>query len=119
MMRFAPIFWMSLAALVVFGLFQVNQEVRRLDDGIARHQRAISADQEAIHVLAAEWSYLNRMDRVERLARGHLSLAPLAGAQIARIDALPFRDDADAGEKIAAGAPGTPGIVSVSARAGR
>ena len=42
-------------------------------------------------VLRAEWSYLNRPDRLSELASRHLALGPVAPVQVGDIAALPAR----------------------------
>jgi len=84
-----------LALLLGLGaaLFGVKHRVQRLEADLGRVNRAILADQEAIHVLKAEWAYLNRPQRLEALSRRHLELAPLTADQIVEIDDLPLRLD--------------------------
>jgi hypothetical protein len=54
-------------------------------------EREVLKEQRAIHVMAAEWSYINRPDRLADLARRHLDLAPLPAGRIVNIDDLPAR----------------------------
>jgi cell division protein FtsL len=76
-------------AIVGFGLFWLTYQVQDLEDELARLNRAILAGQEAIHVLEAEWSYLNRPARLEALNDRHLGLGPLSEAHIGDIAGLP------------------------------
>ena len=81
----------SLVAAISLGLYHLEYEVIRLEDRMAGHQRAIIAKHEAVRVLRAEWSYLNRPERLEALARRHLDLVPVAVRQIGALDDLPLR----------------------------
>lgn len=76
-------------AVVGFGLFRLTYEVQGLEDELARLNRSILEEQEAIHVLEAEWSYLNRPARLEKLNDRHLGLGPLSEAHIGDIAGLP------------------------------
>jgi hypothetical protein len=93
MIRGSVLFWFGLVLCMGAGLFQVKHEVQILEEELEHLNRAILADQEATHVLRAEWSYLNRPERLAALSRRHLEIAPLAAAQIIMIESLPLRLD--------------------------
>ncbi|HCP00929.1 MAG TPA: hypothetical protein DIT35_05500 [Rhodospirillaceae bacterium] len=80
---------MVLAAAAGGALFQIAFEVSELDDELAQLNRDIRAHRDTIHVLRAEWSFLNQPDRLEELTRRHLDLLPVSGAQIAGGGAVP------------------------------
>lgn len=83
--------WLALAAFVVFGLFHVKYEVASLEEELGRLNAATLREQNQIHVLEAEWSYLNRPSRLEELAERYLELKPLAPEQLTTLSALPKR----------------------------
>jgi cell division protein FtsL len=83
--------WLALATLVVFGLFHVKYQVAMLEEELGRLNAATLREQTQIHVLEAEWSYLNRPSRLEELAERYLDLKPLAPHQLTAISALPIR----------------------------
>jgi cell division protein FtsL len=88
----ATAFWSLLAALVGFGLFHVKYQVQKLEDQLTRINRDIVREQEQIHVLRAEATYLNRPERIEQLAQKYLSnLAPPKPNQMSAIAQLPMR----------------------------
>ena len=68
----------------------VGTEVHDLEDRLAGIHRDIAREQEALHVLRAEWSYLNRPERLEDLARRHLELGVPTAKQTMRVSDLPF-----------------------------
>ena len=82
---------LAVALAIGAGLFQLKHEVQLLEERLADLNRSILSDQEAVHVLEAEWTYLNRPWRLEALAKRHLELAPLAAAQVVTFDQLPSR----------------------------
>jgi len=86
--------WVGLAAGVAAGLFQVKYEVQALEGKLDRVNRAILADQQAIHVLKAEWSLLNQPTELGKRASGNLALKPVAAAQIGGVADLPRRGEA-------------------------
>ncbi len=76
---------------LVFGLFQVKLAVQDLEQRLARLDRALLESETNIHVLRAEWAYLNRPERLAKLAARYLDLAPLRADQIAAIGRAPAR----------------------------
>ena len=91
MRRLVVLAAVALSAAISLGLYQLKYEVIRLEDTRAGHERAIIAEHEAVRVLRAEWSYLNRPERLEALSRRHLDLVPVAVRQIGALDDLPLR----------------------------
>ena len=89
-----------LAAAAGGALFHISFEVSELDDRLDSLNHNIRSDREAIHVLRAEWSFLNQPDRLEELARRHLNLNPVSATQLTSAGALPMRTD-EAQPKIA------------------
>jgi len=89
MIRAATLFWVALAGCVGYGLYHLKNEVQALEDELFRVNRTILAEQEAIHVLRAEWSYLNQPARLQALASRHLDLGPTKPAQLGTIATLP------------------------------
>ncbi len=87
----SALLWVAVIGAMAGGLFHLKHEVQRAEDELARVDRDFLASQEAIQVLRAEWSYLNRPDRLSALAKRHLDLEPLAPAQIGVMEALPLR----------------------------
>lgn len=83
--------WLGLAALVGFGLFHVKYQVMALEEELTRLNAATLREQNQIHVLEAEWSYLNRPSRLEELADRYLELQPIAPNQLSTVAALPKR----------------------------
>ncbi|MDP6174743.1 MAG: hypothetical protein QGF09_11295 [Rhodospirillales bacterium] len=70
------------AAFLSIALFYLKYEVSKLDQELNFLNQAIQEDQEAIHVLKAEWSHLNDIYRLEDLAKRHLNMEPTDPIQI-------------------------------------
>ena len=87
----------TLAIIVGFGLFHVKYQVQDLEEELARLNAAILKEQQQIHVLRAEWSYLNRPARLDDLGRRLLKLEPITAARIIRITDIPMLAEADGG----------------------
>jgi cell division protein FtsL len=90
MKRFVILCWLVAGSVTALILFQIKQEVRVLEEEIAGAQSAILENQEAVHVLEAEWSYLNSPARIATLAERHLGLAPIPGERVVGFDDLPL-----------------------------
>ena len=88
--------WLVLASCIGWAVYQMKYEVQRLDDRLARVNRQILADQEAIQILKAEWSYLNQPARLQELANRFLQLEPVQGRQMVALASLPARHEPSA-----------------------
>ncbi|MFQ5764277.1 MAG: hypothetical protein ACE5GT_05060 [Rhodospirillales bacterium] len=64
-----------LAASLGLTLFVVKYQVQDLEEQLTELNRAITEDRQAIHVLKAEWSYLNEPTRLRDLAKRYLGLS--------------------------------------------
>ncbi len=91
MRRITRLLWPLLFAGLVFGLYNLKAQVEEQEKELARIQRAIDDEREAIQVLRAEWSYLNQPERLRRLATQKLDLQPVAARQLASLDRLAQR----------------------------
>ena len=83
--------WLVLASSVGYAVYHLKYEVARKERVLTQLNRQILADQEAIQVLKAEWSFLNQPQRIEEVARTHLGLEPLTVKQITRVASLPMK----------------------------
>ena len=83
--------WPLLFAGLVFGLYNLKAQVEEQEKELARIQRAIDEEREAIQVLRAEWSYLNRPERLRRLGATKLDLQPVGQKQMASFERLAQR----------------------------
>lgn len=112
MIRLSTALWLVLVAFVGFGMFKVKYEVMDLEDELTRVNRTITADEDAIHVLKAEWAFLSQPSRLAELSRRHLDLVPLGTAQLGQINAIALRPSAVplavAAAPASAGAPPVP-----------
>ncbi len=91
-MRAATILWAILAAAAGTSLFMLKYEVQSQEQRLSGLRKDIVETQENIHVLKAEWSYLNDPSRLREQAEHHLGLHPLKPSQIVTIASLPMND---------------------------
>ncbi len=95
----------SAAAGAVLGLFQITNQVQGLERNLKGEYRAILESQEAIHALEAEWSYLNRPERIADLAVRHLKMGPLSAEQIVPLADMALRLTPTAKEQLTQAQP--------------
>jgi hypothetical protein len=94
------IVWIALAAAVVAAMFHISFEVEKLEARLHDVNRQIVREQEAIHVLQAEWSYLNRPQRLEALSQELLpNLTPVASTQFTTFARLPKRHETNGADE--------------------
>ena len=96
-MRILAVFvWLFLATATGYALFHVTFQVQALEARLSSLNKRILTEQEAVHVLKAEWSYLNRPARVARLVDDLLpSMDELRAAQIVHWREIPVRLEPD------------------------
>ncbi|MGH6892348.1 MAG: cell division protein FtsL [Dongiaceae bacterium] len=113
MIRISALVWVVVLALLGIGLFQVKYNVQTKERELRDVHRRIEANLAAIHVLEAEWSYLNDPLRLADLARRHTGLAPTTPSQIGDIATLHARiEDAPAAPEAPESTPSQPPLVS-------
>ena len=93
MKKIAVICWLVSAPAAMLLAFQISGEVAGLEQELKAVQREILRDQEAIHVLQAEWSYLNQPAKIADMAARHLQFEPLLAAQYVAFEDLPLRQE--------------------------
>jgi cell division protein FtsL len=114
MIRTGTVIWLGVVCVVGFTMFKVKYDVQELEDQLAKVNREIAADQDAIHVLKAEWSFLSQPNRLTDLAKRYLTLAPIGTAQLGTLEqlqSLPMRPGAapaEAAAPVAAASPAPP-----------
>ena len=82
MIRPAMLITFLLAVSLTLTLFVVKYQVQDLEGELVEYNRTITEDRQALHVLKAEWSYLNQPARLKALAERHLGLGGIETQQI-------------------------------------
>jgi cell division protein FtsL len=83
---------LALVGSAVYAYSIKYQTILRAEQ-ITKMKHKVKAEQDAIAVLRAEWSFLTRPERVQQLADAHLDLKPLAVGQIVAAQSLPEKQD--------------------------
>ena len=87
--RMSPILSLVLSVILGAGLFTTSEAVQRTEKDLKVLQQKLAAEQENLHILEAEWAYLNRPDRLEQLAAQYLSIGQAeTGHILASLDVI-------------------------------
>lgn len=89
---------MVCVAALAIGLYLVKYSVQDVQRNVATLKNDLAVEKEALHLLNAEWAYLNRPDRLRVLADRHLDLVPLDSRSINAVAALPAAARHDGGD---------------------
>ena len=93
MKGFAAMVYLCLAGFAGFALFHITYKVDQLEAQLSQLNKEILLEQNIVHVLKAEWSFISRPERINELRRKMLpELHPLQTIQIGDLDSLPTRD---------------------------
>ncbi len=79
-----------LAGAMATMVFCLESAVRHLDAKLAQMRREYLSSVETVHVLKAEWSYLNGPERLTELSARYLTLGAVGPGQIVTIEQVPF-----------------------------
>ena len=90
MIRIVNIVALAITVLFAFGLYKLKYNISVSEDRLGQLQTQIEQEQEELRVLKAEWSHLNRPERIQKLTEKFLKLGPLDPGQIAEIKDIPF-----------------------------
>lgn len=85
-----------LFSAIATGMFLIKNEVTSLENELENINAKIREDQNALHVLKAEWTYLNDPARIRHLSERHVHMKPVRGEQIISFSSIPFKNGAAA-----------------------
>jgi cell division protein FtsL len=92
MLRFVNICLVLGLVALAYVIYEVKYEARGLDETIAGLGKEIETERDAVAELRAEWSLLNRPERIQRLAEKYLKLAPAQPRQLVTLDTVSESD---------------------------
>lgn len=75
---------LSLMLATFFGvlLFWTSQSVQTKENELAKAKKELTHEEETLRVLSVEWDYLNRPQRLEKLAIEQLGMEPAGGKEV-------------------------------------
>lgn len=89
MSRFSGFTWMILFCVAASALYLVKYRVMDVKDEVAALSQQLAQEKESIRLLDAEWSYLNRPERLEALSAAYLSLEMISPDRVSEWSDLP------------------------------
>jgi cell division protein FtsL len=92
MLRLVNICLVLALVALAYVIYEGKYEARTLDEDISGLRKEIETERDAVAVLRAEWSLLNRPERIERLAKKHLKLNPARPQQLVTLDTVTDSD---------------------------
>lgn len=107
------VLWMFLGVIAAFGLYTVKYRVQALKIEVAAAERQLREEKKSLHVLTAEWAYLNRPERLRTLSAKYLGIKPVEGKQLSDLASLPVSGTALAAE-VQKRTPLSPGLTLAS-----
>ena len=91
---------LSLMLATFFGvlLFWTSQSVQNKENELSSVKKELAHEQETLRVLSVEWDYLNRPQRLEKLAAEQLGMEPAGGKEMVKTvsdipEPLPFEEE--------------------------
>ncbi len=91
MKRSFTLITLCVLTVVSYGLYNLKYEVEDLQEHANGLRAQMDDDRRAIKVLEAEWAYLSRPDRLQRLASKFLVLQPTVALQVGGVADLRLR----------------------------
>ena len=79
---------LMIAMATVFGalLFLTSQSVQRSEQDLSKISQTALQEEESLRVLSAEWDYLNRPQRLEKLAQDNFDLDAKSATDLGVVD---------------------------------
>jgi cell division protein FtsL len=93
MIRVLNFVMIALTITICFGLYKITNESRATQKELDALNEKVVAEQNAITVLKAEWSYLAQPSRLQELSGKFLGLQAVSSTQIGTISKIPFRTE--------------------------
>src|SRR5689334_3660649 len=89
MLRLLHIVVLAALVLAAADVYKIKYESTLQAEKVAKLKTELRREENAIANLRAEWSKLDRPDRIQELAQRHLTLKPIDARQYDALDRLP------------------------------
>jgi hypothetical protein len=104
--------------VAAFGLYMVKYKVQAIKVEVAATERQLSEAKKNLHVLNAEWTYLNRPQRLQELSSKYLDVKPMQGKQFSDLASFPYAKPAEVIQHVSADKSQTPEVRGVTLASG-
>jgi len=88
--RLSTILWMVFLVIGAFGLYMVKYKVQTIKSQVAATEKQLYDETRNLQVLEAEWTFLNRPERLKMLAEKYLDVKPMRSQQLAEFSNIPY-----------------------------
>jgi hypothetical protein len=88
-MRFLHLCALALLIAAAAYVYEIKFESTLRAERVAKMRSDVRRERDAIAALRAEWAQLDNPDRIQILAKRHLTLKPIEGTQFDTLDRLP------------------------------
>ncbi len=90
-----------LLAFVSFVVFEVENRVENMRSRLSALNEELLTNKESIHVLKAEWSYLNQPEKLKKMSERYTNMQAISSSQVEGMDDIPLsvKSVADAQDK--------------------
>ena len=89
MLRLVNIAVIGVLVLAAAWVYEIKYSSTRQAEQVAKLRTEIRRERDSIAALRAEWAQLDNPDRIQILARRHLTLKPIEGMQFDALNGLP------------------------------
>ena len=89
MLRILNLALIATLVLAAAWVYEIKYSSTRQAERVAKLRAEIRRERDAIAALRAEWAQLDNPDRIQILARRHLTLKPIEATQFDSLDRLP------------------------------
>lgn len=79
--RVSFLLYLTVFAVFAFGLYLLKYEAQSAHQELAQKRQILAQEKETIKLLKAEWAYLTRPDRLQKLQQKHLRLQHVSADQ--------------------------------------
>lgn len=88
--RISHVLWMLFLVIGASGLYMVKYKVQAVKSQVMATEHQLSDETRNLQVLQAEWTFLNRPERLKQLAEKYLDVKPMRGQQLAEFSNIPY-----------------------------
>jgi cell division protein FtsL len=89
MLRLLNLAVIGILVLAAAWVYEIKYSSTRQAEQVAKLRAELRRERDAIAALRAEWAQLDNPDRIQILARRHLTLKPIENTQFDRLNNLP------------------------------
>ncbi len=88
LLRRSSLFALMISFLLGIGLYHLKHKVANIEKDLRYTRSRILEVKESLHILRAEWGFLNSPQRLQKLNEKYLHLKPVNAKQISSLDGI-------------------------------